>query len=1319
MVRSRVNVFICSLFSIFYFSKSIAQECDFTITIPADITICEPSQIVLDGAISGDYFSFEWNGSDGFFTNSNLTPTTLVSLTTTYTLEVVSLPTSNLIFNGDFESGNSGFTSDYALSTPGYTCPSGNQVWGSLGCEGVYLVGPDASLTHSAFPPCMDHSGSGNMMMINGAPSLQQVWCQSINVVPNTDYIFQAYATSISPNSPAILQFSINGGLLGSPFSLSSATCIWQEFYTIWNSGSNTSIEICITNQNTASGGNDFALDDLFFGALCKEEMAFTVTLSDFILEPVGFDPLSCLNPITTLSVLPLPVTEIYDYNWQTMDGVINTDPMAANIDISAPGTYAVNVTNADGCTHNVDYVVTGNLALPELFITGDTTINCSNNTTLLQVTSDDPISTYYWTLPDGNTVIGNQINTDLPGIYYVTGTNEALCTGSTTTIIVYENLLFQYTIDSIVPLKCNRPVVPITLLNTTPFDSIVWSGPGIYEVSDDQTSIKVDTSGYYSFTFFLGYDCFFTDSVMVSTLPANILYEINNPDTLTCQHTKTDISISSNVLPENIHWYRDYIEIGNYNSLNVSIPGVYTFEMEDVNGCKVMDSIWVPSNFELPTYQATIDSIDCIDNVGGFVSTATDATSFYWEGNNQTSRDKDPIFDQEGSYSLIITGSNGCVDTLFYFLPSSKSFPQIYENIDTITCNNPIGSIDITTSTYASISWVDQYGNAGTSNIISSSDAGIYTITAISSNGCTSEKTMVLPIDTISPTLTIELFDTLTCTISNIAPTVTASLYEGFTWSGPTYFNQNELSPSFDTPGTYALTLIGENGCQTSEEIKVVENKTKPAFQIDVQDLTCDQPIINLEISQDNATGNLYYLISGNTTIEIEPGQQIGTPGIYTLQVVNRLGCDSSTVFRIEAYLDPPVSLFDQITINCYEPKGRLFNKLHGSQQLDYIWSTASGVLLSDTILVDSAQQVSVTTINQYGCKSENTVNVFADFIPPDVQINGNGIIGCNETTSTLLAILANSSYEISWTGPNESQINSKEEITVSDTGRYTLYALDKINGCTTSIYKNVSKQQGPSLYEINVAQPLCDGDLGSFDLSNIFGGTAPYTLLLNNVIQTFGTEIEIPSGSYTWVLIDANDCKISDSFMIIEVTPLTLDAGRDTTIRLFDSYPIQINTNINDDKIAEISWIPSQTLSCDDCPDPVATPLSETRYVVTLIDKNGCQITDDIIIKVIFTKGYIAPNIFNPQSNTGNNLFTIYSIQNSIEKINKLNIYDRWGNLVFTQKDFQPDEPMFGWDGSISGQSIVNGVFVWVAELLYKDQSTEVVKGDVTIIR
>jgi hypothetical protein len=69
-----------------------AQNCGFTITVPADMTICQESTISLNGQISGSYFSYEWSGTDGFYENSNLNPTTCVTQTTTYTLKVLSDP---------------------------------------------------------------------------------------------------------------------------------------------------------------------------------------------------------------------------------------------------------------------------------------------------------------------------------------------------------------------------------------------------------------------------------------------------------------------------------------------------------------------------------------------------------------------------------------------------------------------------------------------------------------------------------------------------------------------------------------------------------------------------------------------------------------------------------------------------------------------------------------------------------------------------------------------------------------------------------------------------------------------------------------------------------------------------------------------------------------------------------------------------------------------------------------------------------------------------------------------------------------------------
>ena len=82
----------------------------------------------------------------------------------------------------------------------------------------------------------------------SGTPN-SSVWCQTIPVQPNTDYVFSTWVSTLAVGSPASLQFSINGANLSTPFTAPAATNVWDEFYTTWNSGSSTSATICIVNQ--------------------------------------------------------------------------------------------------------------------------------------------------------------------------------------------------------------------------------------------------------------------------------------------------------------------------------------------------------------------------------------------------------------------------------------------------------------------------------------------------------------------------------------------------------------------------------------------------------------------------------------------------------------------------------------------------------------------------------------------------------------------------------------------------------------------------------------------------------------------------------------------------------------------------------------------------------------------------------------------------------------------------------------------------------------------------------------------------------------
>ena len=123
------------------------------------------------------------------------------------------------------------------------------------------------------------------MMIVNGAdvPNVN-VWAMpvalsTVTVVPNTDYYFSAWVASAYSTSPAILNFSINGTLIGVPFTASTTTGLWQQFYAEWNSGANTTATLSLVNQNTAFDGNDFTFDDIVLDTLRPDAVPEPATI--------------------------------------------------------------------------------------------------------------------------------------------------------------------------------------------------------------------------------------------------------------------------------------------------------------------------------------------------------------------------------------------------------------------------------------------------------------------------------------------------------------------------------------------------------------------------------------------------------------------------------------------------------------------------------------------------------------------------------------------------------------------------------------------------------------------------------------------------------------------------------------------------------------------------------------------------------------------------------------------------------------------------------------------------------------------------------
>ena len=169
----------------------------------------------------------------------------------------------NLVTNGNFEAGNTGFSSDYAYS------PAGNTD------EGQYTVRSNPFPWNGQFISGGDHTtGSGQMYVGNGSPVDGAVVWESttIAVAPNTDYFFEAYVTDVCcssafpGNTPSILEFSVSGDSLGTATTNLALAGTWQGLSKEWNSGSSTSVTLSLINRNTARAGNDFAIDDIYLG---------------------------------------------------------------------------------------------------------------------------------------------------------------------------------------------------------------------------------------------------------------------------------------------------------------------------------------------------------------------------------------------------------------------------------------------------------------------------------------------------------------------------------------------------------------------------------------------------------------------------------------------------------------------------------------------------------------------------------------------------------------------------------------------------------------------------------------------------------------------------------------------------------------------------------------------------------------------------------------------------------------------------------------------------------------------------------------------
>lgn len=317
----------------------------------------------------------------------------------------------------------------------------------------------------------------------------------------------------------------------------------------------------------------------------------------------------------------------------------------------------------------------------------------------------------------------------------------------------------------------------------------------------------------------------------------------------------------------------------------------------------------------------------------------------------------------------------------------------------------------------------------------------------------------------------------------------------------------------------------------------------------------------------------------------------------------------------------------------------------------------------------------------------------------------------GDADGTAEIIPMGGVSPYAFLW---NTGETNA--EITELSSGNYSVTMIDDY-GC--EIVENVQLSEPEPLSLLaEFGNASCEGlESGFVRVIATGGGTIPY---LYDFGAGFIDTLEIGdlgAGTYTLTVQDANGCEIDTSSTIVAPVIPVIDLGETIEIYLGDSIELIAISNIELDS-TNATWSSDATLSCINCESPTVAPVDAAEYYLSVISIDNCMTSDSVEVFVIPRRRVFVPNAFSPDFDGVNDVLNIFGGK-EVEMITEFTVYSRWGELIYQNKNFTPNDLGVGWDGEFKGRPAETGTYVWLAQVTFIDGETAQYTGDVLLVR
>ncbi|NRA50806.1 MAG: gliding motility-associated C-terminal domain-containing protein, partial [Phaeodactylibacter sp.] len=953
------------------------------------------------------------------------------------------------------------------------------------------------------------------------------------------------------------------------------------------------------------------------------------------------------------------------------------------------PQAYAVTVTDANGCTATASTTLSqpGELLLlaQNTNITDATCSGAMDGAITVGATGgvDDMGSYYYqWDGQMVDTAATAQLTSLDPGMYTLTVTDANGCTVIDSFPVGATKLLGVTLVDSI-HVSCNGESDAFLQIQGTasgqpPFGAFTYDWtvlPGGQSLNGD--IINGLAPGQYIVT------VTDQDPLGCSTVDT---FNIGEPDPLelqllelvneSCTGGGMDGGITVGVQGGTAPYTYDWSNMDTDSVLTGLVQGEYILNLEDGNGCTLVDTFAVTAPIPPTIVEFENDTLLCSDDTNGsLLITATPSgspiTSYDWSNG-----ESGPAIANlsPGIYTVTITTDDGCelVDSAQVVAPAPLVIDSI-SSVSPLCVGQSNGSLTVFasggTQPYQYIWGPDTL----TTVLLPGLSAGLYNLTVVDANGCSGVTATAEVVD--PPNIEISFADILPVScfegVCDGQATATAVYADGsaglfnFNWeSGEIDLDVLASTATQLCRDSQTVVVTDDNGCVQTSEV-IIPSPDPISLNVSSTSVNCNGGADgSITLTPTGGAGGYTFLWPDlNETTATVSGLMAGA---YNVIVTDANGCQQDGLPEV----DQPDAL--ELTIDPVNSRDiSCFGEEDGQLAVTYNFND---------------------NINPVG----DLPFTFTANVPP----------GAGNAATGFASGLSAGTYGI----------------TITDT-----------KGCQDSVTIDLLEPSEIMAIIPDPADPPCFDATTLVFIDTVFGGagTTPddyrYMVDGNGVLLTPDIPADIfGDGEHTIEIFDPNGCSAAffveidqpdEIFVTFPEPVVEIELGDSTTslMPIISPAGTQIDSFI---------WTPSDFLSSDTVENPSVFPLESLEYNLRIVDVNGCDAEGSVFVELDANRNIYIPGAFSPNGDGTNDEFRVFPCT-GVTAIRSVNIFDRWGNQVYQNGGFDVSNGLFCigglplWDGSFKGEFLNMGVYVYVIDVEFLDGIRLVYRGDLSLIR